>query len=261
MNYEVVRNYEEYLTACKNLLKDSVGEDDFGTFVPFDSYEDWEQYFGATLPVNEAEDEYLPIEDYVGLVEYRPDENEYPVILLHNFTIESDFRNGDISIRLLEWKSIADVSLKIDEDALRQNQEQAQVIVGEEQVEKTAFIPFENENAELSKEYFPLAKTLKESVPELILRVDGKDAVLTLNRIRSTILRKGDVDFEKEKTVRHVIEILPSIDMVVTVSHKSQGLGKELNSVSFDGIVVKPETKAENITHFSKLFTFTGLCL
>lgn len=260
MDYQVVRNYEEYLNACKSLLKDSVGEDDFGTFVPFDSYEDWEQYFGAKLPVNEAEDEYLPIEDYVGLLDYRPNESEYPIILFHNFAVKSDFRNGDISIRLLEWKSIAELSLKIDENVLRRHQEKEQMIVGEE-LDKTAFIPFENENAELSKEYLPLAKTLNESIPKINCRIEGKDAVLALNYMGSTILRKGEIEFEKEKSVRHIIEILPSVDMVVTVSHKTQGLGKEMNSISFDGILVKNETVPDNITHFSKLFAFTGLGL
>ncbi|AJD93244.1 hypothetical protein JMA_39260 (plasmid) [Jeotgalibacillus malaysiensis] len=260
MKYLVARNYEEYLAICKSFLLEAVGEDGSDTYVPFDSYEEWAEYFGAELPENEEGDEYLPIEDFAGELKMRPKENEYPVIVVHNFFKVEDIRNDKMPVQIFDWKSAGELTLKVDENVLGVTKALSDFnpVTGE-QTPIDRFISFETENPMLSSRYEDLEKRLHAKVDEPIIPVEGLDAELLLNRLASTFLQNGDVQLERDMRVRHLVSIIPNVCAVVTVSHKVLGLGKESKSVSFDGIVVNEKTTSENIDHFWKVFAITGL--
>lgn len=257
MEYRIARNYEEYLSICKDLLIESIGESDFGSYVPFDCYEEWESYFEAELPVNEEDEEYLPIEAFNGTIGYRPSENEYPVLIVENFSVHSDFRNGDITTRFFEWKPLRELSLKIDEEELERHTAEMESVEGES-IPEEAFISFRNDNNSLKMQYLPLVATLRKDIPVGLYEMYGKDAEDTVERFSHTLFSKGDVEFVKNKCIRHVVELIPCVSLVVTVSHKTMGLGKEKYQLVFEGIVIEEGTTKENIVHLCQLFKFTG---
>ena len=260
MKYLVARNYEEYLTICKSFLLEAVGEDGSDTYVPFDGYEEWAEYFGAELPENEEGDEYLPIEDFTGELQMRPKDAEYPVIVVHNFFMVEDIRNGKMPVQIFDWKSAGELTLMVDGDTLGTTKALAEFepVTGY-QTPIDRFISFGKENPMLSSRYEDLEKQLHAKVEEPVVPVEGLDVELLLSRLASTFLKNGDVQLERDLRVRHVVSIVPNVSAVVTVSHKVLGLGKESKSVIFDGIVVNEKTTPENIDHFWKMFAFTGL--
>lgn len=257
MEYRIARNYEECLSICKDLLIESIGESDFGSYVPFNCYEEWESYFEAELPVNEEDEEYLPIEEFKGTIGYRPNENEYPVLIVENFSVHSDFRNGDITTRFFDWKPLRELSLKIDEEELEGHTAEMESVEGES-ISEEAFISFRNDNNSLKMQYLPLVATLRKDIPVGLYEMYGKDAEDIVERFSHTLFSKGDVEFVKNKSIRHIVELIPCVSLVVTVSHKTMGLGKEQYQLVFEGVVIEEGTTKENIVHLCQLFKFTG---
>lgn len=260
MIYRIARNYQEYLDICKELYTTPVGGDKTSHFIPFDDLQDWEQFFDVTLPYDEENDIYLPFADYTGEVGHKPEEAEYPVLVVHMFDVMEDFRNGDTIIRLFEWKSLDELTLKVDEEKLASLNHIEPIAEGYQEPEDS-FIPFEKVTglSNLNKDYADLEKLFRRLFGSVRLEFKNEEAEEEYHNLYHTLFRMNPFDFIPNKSVSYLVNVLDSVAIKVTVSHMTKDFGKTEKSLWIEGIVVNEKTTVDDIEHFYKLINFTGV--
>lgn len=81
--------------------------------IPFEDLQEWEQFFQVELEADEDTGEYLQeLKDFNGDIGYKPDPQEFPVIVTFGFEKSYD-RMGDMSFQLWDWKSINELNLAV----------------------------------------------------------------------------------------------------------------------------------------------------
>lgn len=260
MIYRIARNYQEYLEICKELHFSLVGGDETSHTKPLEDLLEWEEFFEANLPYDEENDVFLPLEEFDGDIGVKPEAHEYPVLVVHMFNSVVDFRNGNTDIRLFQWKSLDELTLKVDEEKLARNSTHALVVEGYQEP-KEAFIPFEGnkDSSLLNEEYLELEKAFRSLFGSIRIEFKDELAEEEYYNLYHTLFRLNPFDFIPNKSVSYLVNVLDSVAIKVTVSHMTKDFGKTEKGLWIEGIVVNEKTTVDDIEHFYKLINFTGV--
>ncbi|WP_442637821.1 hypothetical protein [Rossellomorea marisflavi] len=260
MIYRIARNYQEYLEICKELHFSLVGGDETSHTIPLEDLQEWEEFFEATLPYDEENDVFLPLEEFDGDIGIKPESHEYPVLVVHMFDSVEDFRNGNTDIRLFEWKPLDELTLKVDEEKLARNSTHALGVEGYQEP-KEAFISFEvsDDSSLLKEEYLELEKAFRSLFGSIRIEFKDELAEEEYYNLYHTLFRLNPFDFIPNKSVSYLVNVLDSVAIKVTVSHRTKDFGKTEKGLWIEGIVVNEKTTVEDIEHFNKLIDFTGV--
>lgn len=107
LKYNICNNYSDYLEVAKSLYYNGIFE-----------MESWDEFFNAHLKYNEDTGIYIDtIEDFQGSIDYRPNNNEYPVIVTYEFNEDWD-RWGKCEFQVWDWISFKELINNTNKDTL-----------------------------------------------------------------------------------------------------------------------------------------------
>ena len=109
LTYRVANNYEEYLEICKESFLGTNNEEpvffEVGEFLDFFGI-----YHYRDEKYDDIDDWQTEIKNYNGEMDIRPQEDEYPVMIVSHFDKEFD-RCGELTTQIWEWKSLNELGL------------------------------------------------------------------------------------------------------------------------------------------------------
>lgn len=102
LNYKICKDYNDYLELAKLIYKTVFEEDT----------ESWETFFNANMKVNENTFYYLEtVEDYNRKLGYRPDDNEYPLLVTYYFNDDGYDKWGNCKTEIWDWISLKELGI------------------------------------------------------------------------------------------------------------------------------------------------------
>lgn len=116
LEYKVVKDETEYLNVCKSTMFEETKEISYSLKkkAPFDNLDDWIDFFGA-WSLRELDDDVDVEEElkkFIGHIDLKPEETEYPVLVAYNFA-EGEDRFGRSSNVIWDWTPLNELKLTI----------------------------------------------------------------------------------------------------------------------------------------------------
>lgn len=114
LEYRVANHYGEYL--CKETFTKQTKSIPYSArkVTPFDSVDDWIEFFGAyelrDEVYDDVEDWEAFLSQFVGEIDYKPSQDEYPVLITYHFEEDED-RFGAKGTQTWDWVSLSTLGL------------------------------------------------------------------------------------------------------------------------------------------------------